>query len=138
MDLNNIDPAKWADAIIYLILGILSIFGIGQVRKQKTAAAPSEMIEVAGAIVSDKAVDRMVKSMDALSASNTMLTHAIDKDVEAKKALTQAMADNSRALNRNSDVSEDMHEQIKDAEAKMDRLREELFRSSVSHGGGAR
>lgn len=130
MDLNNIDPAKWADAILYLILGILSIFGIGQVRKQKTAAAPSEMIEVAGAIVSDKAVDRMVKSMDALSASNTMLTHAINTDVEAKKALTQAMAENSRALHRNSDVSEEMHEEIRDTGNRIDQLKTELVRGS--------
>lgn len=126
--------------ILGLSMGLIAIMG-GQKGKQVAQGrkeTPSEMIEVAGAIVSDKAVERMVQSMDALSASNTMLSHAINTDVEAKKALAAAMSENSRALNRNSDVSEDMREQIKDAESKIDRLREELFRSSVSHGGGAR
>lgn len=130
MDLNSIDPAKWADAILYLIVGILGAFGFGQVRKQKSAPAPADMIEVAGAIVSDRAVDRMVKSLDEFSAAATVLKAAIDRDVEAKGHLTAAMAENSRALNRNSDVSEEMHEEIRDVGNRMDQLKTELVRGT--------
>ena len=81
--------------ILGLSMGLIAIMG-GQKGKQVAQGrkeSPSEMIEVAGAIVSDKAVDRMVASMDALSASNTMLTSAINADVEAKKALTAVQKD---------------------------------------------
>lgn len=118
--------------ILGISMGLIAIMG-GQKGKQVAQGrkeTPSEMIEVAGAIVSDKAVDRMVASMDALSASNTLLTHAINADVEAKKALTAAMIDNSRALNRNSDVSEEMHEEIRDVGGRMDNLKTELVRGT--------
>lgn len=118
--------------ILGLSMGLIAIMG-GQKGKQVAQGrkeTSSEMIEVAGAIVSDKAVNRMVDAMDALSASNALLTHAINADVEAKKALTAAMAENSRALNRNSDVSEEMHEKIRDAGGRMDRLKDELIRGT--------
>lgn len=137
MNWENIDPAKWADALLYLIVGLLGAFGLGQARKKKPQPQ-GDVLEVAGAIVSDKAVDRMVKSLDEFSAAATVLKAAIDRDVEAKGALTAAMIENSRALWRNSDVSEDMHQQIKDAENKMDRLREEMLLARASHGGGMR
>ncbi len=133
--------------ILGLSMGLIAIMG-GQKGKQVAQGrkeSPSEMIEVAGAIVSDKAVDRMVAALEGFTASAKLLTTAIDKDVEAKARLTaaviadaEAKAKLTTALNRNSDVSDDMREQIKDTENKIDRLREELFRSSVSHGGGAR
>ena len=59
-----------------------------------------------------------------------MLTAAIDRDVDAKAKLTVS-------LNRNSDVSVDMREQIRETEAKLDQLKTELIRSS-SYGGGMR
>lgn len=117
--------------ILGISIAIISLMG-GQKGKQIAQGKPQQqgdLIEVAGAIVSDKAVDRMVKSMDALSASNTMLTHAINTDVEAKTALTKAMAENSRALDHHSDIAEEMQDEIKDAGARMDRLKDELIRS---------
>ena len=52
-------------------------------------------------------------------------------------ATVDAKAKLTTSLNRNSDVSDDMREQIRETEDKLDRLREELIRSS-SHGGGMR
>ena len=112
--------------ILGLSMGLIAIMG-GQKGKQVAQGrkeSPSEMIEVAGAIVSDKAVDRMVQSLDAFTAAATLMTHAIDKDVEAKAKLTAALI-------RNSDVSEDMRDEIRETASKIDRLREEIIR-----GGG--
>ena len=122
--------------ILGISMGLIAIMG-GQKGKQVAQGrkeTPSEMIEVAGAIVSDKAVDRMVASMDALSASNTVLTHAIKADAEAKKALTQAITDNNRALDRNSDVSEDMRAEIRDTATHLDKLTVEFIRSGARKG----
>lgn len=127
MQWENIDPAKWADALLYLIVGLLGAFGLGQARKKKSQPQDT-MLEVAGAIVSDKSVDRMVKSLDEFSAAATVLKAAIDKDVAAKAELTEALAINSRALGRNSDVSEEMHDELKDTATRLDRLRDELIR----------
>lgn len=129
MNWENIDPAKWADALLYLIVGLLGAFGFGQARKKKPQPQ-GDVLEVAGAIVSDKAVDRMVKSLDEFSAAATVLKAAIDRDVEAKGALTAAMIENSRALNRNSDVSEEMHDEIRDVGGRMDNLKTELVRGT--------
>lgn len=130
MNWENIDPAKWADALLYLIVGLLGAFGLGQARKKKPQPQ-GDMLEVAGAIVSDKSVERMVKSLDEFSAAATVLKAAIDRDVEAKGHLTAAMVENSRALNRNSDVSEEMHEEIRETASRIDRLREEIIRGGV-------
>lgn len=119
--------------ILGLSMGLIAIMG-GQKGKQVAQGrkeSPSEMIEVAGAIVSDKAVDRMVDALDGFTASAKLLTAAINADVEAKKALTAAMTENSRALNRNSDVSEEMHDEIRDTASRIDRLREEIIRGGV-------
>lgn len=98
--------------------------GKEMVQSGKKAAMPENLIEVAGAIVSDKAVDQMVKSLDAFTAAATLMTHSIDKDVRAKEALT-------KALERNSDVCIDMHDEIKDAGNKLDRMKDELIRSQI-------
>lgn len=129
---DKIDPGAWANAVLLLIGGLLAHFGIGQVRRaRQVPEAQSEIVEVAGAIVSDKAVDRMIKSLDEFSAAATLLKAAIDRDVEAKGKLTAAMVENSRQLGRNSDVSEEMHEQVKDTGTRLDRLKEELIRTSA-------
>ena len=47
--------------------------------------------EVKGAIVSSKDIDRMVLSLDAFTAAAIGMTHSINTDVEAKKALTKAL-----------------------------------------------
>lgn len=94
-----------------------------EVLTKKPAAQP-EMIEVAGAIVSDKAVDRMVKSLDAFSSAAVLMTAAIERDVDAKSKLTAS-------LNRNSDVSEDMRDEIKDTGRKLERMKDELIRVQI-------
>ena len=116
--------------ILGLSLGIIGLMG-GQKGKQIAQSKPSspgDIVEVAGAIVSDRGVERMVAALDDFTAAAKMLTAAIDRDVDAKAKLTTS-------LNRNSDVSDDMREQIRETEAKLDRLRDELIRSSFNAGG---
>lgn len=125
MQWENIDPAKWADALLIVILGLLSAFGLGKVRRGSNSPQPKDdVLEVAGAIVSDKAVTRMVASMDALAT-------AINTDVRAKTALTDALTANSRALDRNSETADDMLDGINDTTHQMERLRDEMFRAQI-------
>ena len=118
--------------ILGVSLGIIGLMGGQKGRQiaQGKPSSPGDIVEVAGAIVSDKGVERMVAALDDFTATAKLLTAAIDRDVDAKAKLTTS-------LNRNSDVSDDMREQIRETEAKLDRLREELIRSS-SNGGGMR
>lgn len=119
--------------ILGLSLGIIGLMGGHrgkQIAQGKGPPAQTDVMEVAGAIVSDRGVERMVAALDDFTAAAKLLTAAIDRDVDAKAKLTTS-------LNRNSDVSDDMREQIRETEAKLDRLREELIRSS-SNGGGVR
>lgn len=60
-------------------------------RKKAAQDKPAEFAEVKGAIISDKAVERIVQSFDGVTAAATMLKTAIDRDVEAKQALTKAL-----------------------------------------------
>ena len=121
--------------ILGISLGLIGLMG-GQKGRQiaqgKSDKTERDVVEVAGAIVSDKAVEHMIKSLDEFSAAATLLKAAIDRDVEAKGKLTAAMIDNSRQLGRNSDVSEEMHEQVKDTGIRLDRLKEELIRNSAN------
>ena len=116
--------------ILGLSLGIIGLMGghRGKQIAQSKPSTPGDIVEVAGAIVSDKGVERMVAALDDFTAAAKMLTAAIDRDVDAKAKLTTS-------LNRNSDVSDDMREQIRETEAKLDRLRDELIRSSSNSGG---
>ena len=61
-------------------------------RKKAPTEKPPEYAEVKGAIISDRAVDRIVQSFDGVTAASTMLKSAIDRDVEAKQAMTKALA----------------------------------------------
>lgn len=112
--------------ILGLSLAIIALLG-GQKGKQMAQGRPpqqNEMMEVAGAIVSDKAVVSMVTALDGFTASAKLLTLAIDKDVEAKGKLTTALA-------RNADAAEEVHDEIKDVAIRLDRLKDELIRSSA-------
>ena len=86
---------------------------------------------MAGAVISGKAVERMVKSLDDFSSSASALKCAIDRDVTAKKAMTESLVANSRALERNSDVAEEMHDGIKDTARIMSDLKTEIIRSQT-------
>lgn len=116
--------------VLVALIGVIgSVFGgkAGRDKLTKPGGQPQgagEMVEIRGAIVSDKAVDKMVAAFEAL-------THAVDKDVEAKGKLTLALVESGRRLDRNSDVSEEMREEIKDTGQRMERLTMELIRAGV-------
>lgn len=106
MDLSTIDPAKWADAILLLIGGLLGLKGYQRIKKGNDAP-PADVMEVAGAIISSKDVDRIVASLDAFTASAAMMKGSIDRDVAAKEGLTKALVAFLAAMDRNSDVLKD-------------------------------
>lgn len=116
--------------VLVALIGVIgSIFGTKAGRDKLTKPAHQspgggEMVEIRGAIVSDKAVDKMIAAFEAL-------THAIDKDVEAKGRLTVALNESGRRLDRNSDVSEEMRDDIREAGRTMDGLKAELIRAQV-------
>ena len=112
--------------VILAVSGAIIWLMGGQKGKQlaQGKSQPGEMMEVAGAIVSDRAVERMVTALDGFTASAKLLTLAIDKDVEAKGKLTTALA-------RNADAAEEVHDEIKDVAVRLDRLKDELIRSSA-------
>lgn len=83
-------------ALIAFFAMLGTILGGGTVtqmlnRKKNPANPPPEFAEVKGAIISDKAVDRIVQSFDGVTAAATMLKSAIDRDVQAKELLTKAL-----------------------------------------------
>ena len=114
--------------VLVALIGVLgSVFGTkaGRDKLTKPGGQPQsagEMVEIRGAIVSDKAVDKMVAAFEAL-------THAVDKDVEAKGKLTVALNESGRRLDRNSDVSEEMRDDIREVNRTMEGLKAELIRS---------
>lgn len=116
--------------VLVALIGVIgSVFGTkaGRDKLTKQGGQPQnagEMVEIRGAIVSDKAVDKMVAAFEAL-------THAVDKDVEAKGKLTVALNESGRRLDRNSDVSEEMRDDIREAASKLERLKDELIRAGV-------
>ncbi len=114
--------------VLVALIGVIgSVFGTkaGRDKLTKPGGQPQsagEMVEIRGAIVSDKAVDKMVAAFEAL-------THAVDKDVEAKGKLTVALNESGRRLDRNSDVSEEMRDDIREVNRTMEGLKAELIRS---------
>lgn len=60
-------------------------------RKKAQPEKPAEFAEIKGALISDKAAERVVQSSDAFTAAATMMKTSIDRDVEAKQALTKAL-----------------------------------------------
>lgn len=118
-----------AENIGTIILGfsiaIITLLG-GQKGKQIAQGRPGkseDVLEVAGAIVSDKSVERMVKSLDAFTAAAALMTHSIDKDVAAKAKLTEA-------LDRCSKICGDMLETLEKVDDRLERVKDELIRSS--------
>lgn len=97
-------------------------------RKQQP---PQGTVELAGAVISDKAVERMVKSLDEFSSAANALKSAIDRDVAAKKAMTEALVSNSRALDRNNDVADEVNDGMKDTARIMSDLKTEIIRSQT-------
>lgn len=119
------------------VLLAVSLLITGRLAQQKgkeivSKAPPQDAgntVELRGAVISDKAADRIVQSMDAFTASATMLKSAIDRDVEAKQALTKALGINSASMDRNSDVSQHMREEIRETGDAIGRLKDEMIRS---------
>lgn len=89
--------------LIALIGAMVTLMSGGKIREMvsPTKPAPSpDMAEIKGAIISDKAVDRIVQSFDGVTAAATMLKSAIDRDVEAKQALTKALSATNASADR--------------------------------------
>ena len=101
----------------------------------KAPATEGPAMEIRGALISDRAADRIVQSLDAFTASATLLKSAIDRDVEAKTALTKALGINSLSMDRNTDVSQHMREEIRETGDVMGRLKDELIRTQNMSGG---
>lgn len=120
--------------ILGISMGLITIMG-GQKGRQiaqgKGPPSQTDVMEVAGAIMPPRDVEKLLKALEGVTAGTALLAVAIDKDVEAKGKLTVALMENSRALNRNSDVSEEMHDEIRDTASRIDRLREEIIRGGV-------
>lgn len=126
--------------VLIALIGLIgSIFTGSKVRdvtgKKVPAAPPPEFAEVKGALISDKAAERVIQSSDAFTAAATMLKTAIDRDVEAKQALTKALNANSASLDRNSDVSQDMRDEIRETGDVIGRLKDEMIRAQSMSGG---
>lgn len=128
MDMQGVDLEKLANALLILIVGVMGAFGVGQARRTKKAQPDTETMELAGAVISDRAADRLIKSMDALAASNTMLTHATNMDTDAKKALTKALEQASEALDGNTEVAGEMRSDIKEVARDMRSMTTEMIR----------
>ena len=84
-------------------LAFLGIIG-GQKGRQMAKGKQPEVMEVAGALVSDKAADRIVSALD----------------------------ENTKALNRNSGVCETLHEAVKEVDDRLERLKDEIIRGQSS------
>lgn len=70
--------------ILGLSLGIIGLMGGQKGKKIAKGQAPDrDVIEVAGAIVSDKSVTEWVRSTDANTSALTVLARSIDRNTEA-------------------------------------------------------
>lgn len=104
--------------VLVALIGLIgSWFGGSRIKDsmtgapQKSAAPlPERTVEIAGALVSDKAVDKMVASMDALAA---------------------ALNESGKRIDRNSDVSEEMRDDIREVNRTMEGLKAEFIRAGV-------
>lgn len=117
--------------ILAASLALIALLGgmKGKAMAQGTRSPRKEdVLEVAGAIVSDKAVDAMVKSLNATTDACSLLAHAISRDVDAKEKLTAALASHGTKLDRNSETAEDMRETIQSVDTRVERLKDELIR----------
>ena len=114
-------------------LAISAIMGgrKGRDMLQKQPVQSGDVMEVAGAIVSDKGVDKMVRALDEFTSASILMTAAIERDVTAKTKLTAALTESSHSLNRNSEVSEEMRDEIKETGSRLEGLTRELIRSGV-------
>ena len=129
LGLSAEDIGKILLAVSLLITGRLA----HQKGKEIVSRSPEtqgETMELRGAVISDRAADRLVMAMDAYTASSTMLKASIDRDVEAKQAMTKALSTNSLSLDRNSDTADDLKGEIRDVRNSIERLKDEMIRRS--------
>lgn len=122
-------------ALIGLIGSIFTGSKVRDVTGKKPSDPPKEFAEVKGAIVDARDVDRMVKHLEATTAALTLHTATVEKDTVAKEALTKALNANSASMDRNSDVSQDMRDEIRETGDVIGRLKDELIRVQSMPGG---
>lgn len=91
--------SDWANGVLIVIVGLLSYFGIrrGQGANEAAPANPST-IEVAGALVDSRSVDKL--SGEVAGQSIAIMTQ------------TQAMKDQTRAIEANTRMMEDLKEDV--------------------------
>lgn len=116
MDWNTLDLDRVVNALLLFIAGLLGILGYGQARK-KVAAPETEQMQVAGAIIDRKDVDRMVTTFDRLTA--------------AIVALTAMMPDHKKSLDQSSEAVDEMREAVKDIGRDLQDVTRELIRRSA-------
>lgn len=85
-----------------------------QMTKAQTASPQTEKLEIAGAVIDP--------------ASAKMLADAFRTNTDAVTALNSNMVEHRKALDRNSEVCEDMRSDIREAANKMERLKDEMIR----------
>lgn len=101
---ETIDFEKVANAILILIVGLGGFFGINQARKKKEDPKV-ETVELAGAVINSKDVKTLTESFDRAAAAMTAMTASI-------AAFQLELAEHRRALNKNTDSLDDVHEII--------------------------
>lgn len=99
-----------ADDISTVIVGVslafIALMG-GQKGRQiaQGRSKKDDVVEVAGALVSDKAAAEWIKANDALSAGMTVMSRAVDRNTDAIETITDDLRDVKGKL---SDVAKEM------------------------------
>lgn len=132
--------------LIALIGAMVTLLSGGKIREWVSPSKPQpapDMAEIRGALISDKAADRVVQSADAFTAAATMMKTSIDRDVEAKQALTKALmaaidanAGNLDVIRANTAAANAVAEQAHDLRDVIGDLAKELEIQSRLKGRG--
>ncbi|TFF20837.1 hypothetical protein E3C22_18285 [Jiella endophytica] len=102
MDLSNLDLEKAANALLILITGLLTFFGIRRGMRGGGPASPAKpehsTFEVAGAIVDSSAVRMLSREVTGQAIAITDQTKAIRDDTDVRRQQIETVKDQTRAL----------------------------------------
>lgn len=115
MDFSTIDLEKAANALLILITGLLTYFGIRRGIRSGTptaeARAEASTFEVAGAIVDSSAIKALAGEVTGQAYAITAQTAALRADTEARKQHSEVVKDQTRAiLTLEKEIEELRHE----------------------------
>ena len=88
MDWTSVDFEKLANAVLLLVIGLLGFLGIGQAKKKSAAA--EESMEIAGAVIDRRDVDRLIVVFEQLTTSATALSTVMTNHKKAIDLNTKA------------------------------------------------